>query len=250
MRNIVLVLEYDGTDFHGFQVQPGLRTVQGELEQALLSVTQERIRVAGAGRTDAGVHASGQVVSFETRSRHHPSTILKALNAVLPEDVSVRKCSEALQGFHARFSARSRSYRYTILNRREPSALARAYTYHFRTTLNLDLMQRASELVVGSHDVASFARVGQMRVEQGDLASTVRTVYQASWSRKGNLVFFDIEANGFLQQMVRGMVGTLIWVGTNKISIDEFRIIMEAHDRRVAGPTVPARGLCFVKATY
>lgn len=244
MRNIVLVVEYDGTDFHGFQAQPGLRTVQGELEQCLLSVTQEEIRVAAAGRTDAGVHALGQVISFRTGSQLNPGAILRALNANLPEDLVVKRCDEAPPNFHARFSARSRWYRYTILNRPEPSALARAYVYHFRRRLDVEAMQVASELLAGTHDFASFARVGH------NLSDTVRTVYRASWSRLDNLVFFDVEANAFLPQMVRGMVGTLLWVGTSKIGVDEFRQIVEARDRTVAGPTVPARGLCFIKATY
>jgi len=244
VRNIALVVEYDGTDFHGFQVQPALRTVQGELEQGLLSVAQEQIRVAAAGRTDAGVHALGQVVSFKTKSQLSPDAILRALNSVLPDDLVVKKCVEAPPDFHARFSARSRWYRYTILNRPEPTALARAYVYHFKRRLDLEAMQMASDLLVGTHDYASFARVGSGATD------TIRTVCQASWSRLDSLVFFDIGADGFLPQMVRGIVGTLIWVGTNKISVDEFREVMEARDRKVAGPTVPARGLCFIRATY
>ncbi|MCL5264308.1 MAG: tRNA pseudouridine(38-40) synthase TruA [Chloroflexi bacterium] len=244
MRNVVAIVEYDGILFHGMQVQPGLRTVQGELEQALFLVTQERIRIAAAGRTDAGVHASGQVVSFKTQSYLPATTLLRALNAALPDDIVVKHCADVAAEFHARFSAQSREYRYTILNREAPTALARSFVHHYRKLLNLEEMQKASESLIGTHDFASFARIDP------DVSNTIRTVFRAEWCRDGSLIHFDIVANAFLPQMVRGLVGTLIWVGTGKIDACRFQDIMHARDRRLAGPTVPAKGLCFVKANY
>ncbi len=244
MRNIKLIVEYDGTAYHGFQIQPGLSTIQGELERAIFLVTGERARVCGAGRTDVGVHALGQVAHFKTHSHLTEQTLLRALNAVLPDDIAVTQCAQAAPEFHARFSAKSRRYRYSILNREAPSALARAFSYHYRRQLDVDEMQKASALLVGTHDFASFARVGA-RVHD-----TVRTVFDATWQRDGDWLYFSIVANAFLPQMVRGIVGTLIWVGTGKIDVDGFHRIMLAHDRRLAGPTVPAKGLCFMEATY
>ena len=244
MRNIALILEYDGTAYHGFQIQPGLATIQGRLEQAIFVVAQEQVRVAAAGRTDAGVHACGQVANFRARTSLPVGVLEKALNATLPEDIVVKRCFEAPSAFHARHSARSRLYRYTILNRPQPTALARAYAYHFRKPLDLDAMQRASEFLLGTHDFASFASV------HPDATSTVRTILSAKWGERRRWTFFDVEANAFLPQMVRSIVGTLIWVGAGKIDAEAFRGIVEARDRRLAGPTVPARGLCFLRARY
>ncbi|MBI4317108.1 MAG: tRNA pseudouridine(38-40) synthase TruA [Chloroflexi bacterium] len=244
IRNIAFVLEYDGTAYHGFQVQPGLSTIQAEIERALLSVTQEELRVAAAGRTDAGVHACGQVVSTRISASLPCDTLQRALNAVLPDDIVVRRCYEVAPTFHARYSAKSRRYRYTILNRPEPTALARSYVYHFGRSLDLQAMQEASDLLVGTHDFASFARV------HANAVNTVRTVLSAEWRQKKRWTFFDLEANGFLPQMVRGIVGTLIWVGTGKVDVERFGKILEACDRRLAGPTAPARGLCFMEARY
>lgn len=244
MTNVKLVIEYDGTAYHGFQVQPGLRTIQAELEQAILAVTGEAVRAAGAGRTDAGVHATGQVVSFKSHSRLPERVLMRALNATLPDDVAVTQCAFVAPEFHARFSAKSREYRYTILNREAPTALERHFVYHYRRPLNTEDMQKASDLLVGRHDFASFARTDPV------VASTVRTVVRAVWQRDGDWLYFSIVANGFLPQMVRGIVGTLIWVGIQKIDVRGFQEIIHGRDRRIAGPTVPARGLCFVGAEY
>lgn len=244
MRNVMLIVEYDGTAYHGFQVQPGLSTIQGEIERSVFLVCGERTRVSGAGRTDAGVHATGQVASFRTPVHLSEQTLLRALNAVLPDDIAVKQCAFVAPDFHARFSARSREYRYTILNREAPSALARDFVYHFRKPLDLSEMQEASNLLVGAHDFASFARVS------GRVSNTTRHVLSATWQRDADWLYFNIVANGFLPQMVRGIVGTLIWVGTGKIDVATFRQIMLARDRRLAGPTAQAKGLCFVGASY
>lgn len=244
MRNIKIIVEYDGTAYHGFQVQPGLNTIQGELERAILLVTGERVRVTGAGRTDAGVHALGQVANFFTHSGLAESVLQRALNAVLPADIAVKHCTVVDLTFHARFSAKSRRYRYSILNREAPSPLARAFSYHHRRPLDVDKMQQASRLLLGTHDFASFASANTR------IANTERTVYEATWQKQADWLYFDIVANAFLPQMVRGIVGTLIWVGTGKIDVDAFRRILLARDRRLAGPNVPAKGLCFIEATY
>ncbi len=244
VRNLKLIIEYDGTAYHGFQIQPRENSIQAELERALLVVTGEHVRIVGAGRTDAGVHAVGQVVSFTSGSHLTEEVLLRALNARLPDDIVVKECARAATEFHARFSARSREYRYTILNRETPTALMRAFAYHYRKQLDLDQMQKASERLVGTHDFASFARVDE------SISCPVRTVLGAGWQRDGDWLYFDIVANAFLPQMVRGIVGTLLWVGTHKIDIGGFQEIFDAHDRRLAGPTVPARGLCFINTTY
>ncbi len=244
MHNLMLTVEYDGTAYHGFQIQPGLSTIQGELERAIFQVTGERSRVSAAGRTDVGVHAIGQVVNFKTHSRLPERTLQRALNATLPDDIAVVKCTVVAPDFHARFSAQSRQYRYSILNREAPSALARAFAYHYRGPLDLSQMQKASDLLVGTHDFASFARVSPT------ISNTIRTVLTATWQRDADWLYFTIVANAFLPQMVRGIVGTLIWVGTGKIDVEGFHQIMLAHDRRLAGPTVPAKGLCFLGVNY
>ncbi|MBI2954200.1 MAG: tRNA pseudouridine(38-40) synthase TruA [Chloroflexi bacterium] len=244
MHNVLLIVEYDGTAYHGFQTQPGLSTIQDELERAVFLITGERSRVSGAGRTDAGVHAVGQVVNFKSHSILAEQTLLRALNAVLPDDIAVKHCAVAGPEFHARFSAKSREYRYSIINREAPSALARAFAHHYRRRLDLDAMQDASCSLVGTRDYASFSRVGTTTT------GTTRTVMSATWKREGDWLYFYIEANGFLPQMVRGIVGTLIWVGTGKIDARGFHEIMLARDRRLAGPTAPAKGLCFMSASY
>lgn len=249
MRYVSLVLEYDGTDFHGFQLQVGQRTVQGELEAALRRITGEPIRVAGAGRTDAGVHASGQVASFRMGSDLPVEQLVRALNGVLPPDVVVRSGREVPPEFHARFSARSRAYRYSIWNARTPTALCRRYTYHWRGPLDVVAMDLAARTLVGTHDFASFA--GATGEPQGERrGTTIRTVFRAECRRVGELVCFEISANAFLAHMVRNMVGTLLWVGSGRIDLAGFAAVLAARDRRVAGPTAPARGLCLIGVEY
>jgi tRNA pseudouridine38-40 synthase len=242
--NLKMVVEYDGTAYHGFQIQARLNTIQAELERALFLVTGEQVRIAGAGRTDAGVHALGQVVSFKSITTLGSQTLVRALNARLPEDIVVKECTPVAPEFHARFSAKSREYRYTILNREVPVALGRALVYHYRRRLDVPELQKAAERLLGVHDFASFARVDKA------ISCTVRTVLSAGWQADGDYLHFDIVANAFLPQMVRGIVGTLLWVGTHKIDVGGFQEIFDACDRRLAGPTAPAQGLCFVRVIY
>lgn len=243
VRNLAMVVEYDGTDFFGFQFQPRLRTVQGEIERCLFQITQERVRVAAAGRTDTGVHALGQVVSFRTGSRLSESELLRALNAVLPEDIAVLRLVRVDDSFHARFSARSREYAYLIINRDQPLALRRREACHVRQPLADEVMNEACKLLLGEHDFAAFCGAGRRE-------RTVRTVIRAACKREGQLVRVELAADAFLPHMVRNIVGTLIWLGTGKLDLAAFAEIFRSGERGLAGPTAPAHGLYLTRVNY
>jgi tRNA pseudouridine38-40 synthase len=239
---------YDGTGFCGFQVQAGQRTVQGALEEALAILTQEQIRTIAAGRTDSGAHALGQVVAFYTRWRHALSDLHHGWNALLPDDVVVLSVAGAERGFHPRFSARSRLYRYTIWNHPVQNPLLRHIAHWVAQPLDMDAMAQAACLLVGEHDFATFGQP-----PQGD--STVRQVLQATWGSSmalfgGDVLHLDIEANAFLYRMVRSIVGTLLQVGTGELSVEQFAARFAAADRSQAGPTAPANGLCLMAIRY
>lgn len=246
-RNVALILEYDGTEFHGFQYQREGRTVQAELETALRRITGAETRIAGAGRTDAGVHATGQVATFTTTSDLSTRRLLGALNAVLPKDVAVRRVIEVQSGFHARFSARSRSYVYRVWNDEAPTAIWRRCCHQRWQKLDVDAMQRAASAIVGRHDFASFAGSPG---KASSYCTTVREVTSAEWTRSGAFVDFAITANAFLPHMVRNLVGTFLLVGEGKLDAEEMATILAARDRRLAGPTAPARGLCLTTVEY
>ncbi len=236
-------VEYDGTDFYGFQVQAAERTVQGEIERALEAVTGSKERIVGAGRTDRGVHARGQVVSFSAAWRHGLPELQRALNAVLASDVSILELDLAAEGFHPRFSALKRSYRYTILNRRWPSPLERRRTWHVSQGLDLEWMAEASRGLIGTHDFATFGQP-----PQGE--STVRTVFRAEWQERGAQLWFDIEANAFLYRMVRSIVGTLVLVGWGQLPPQEVESFLQARDRSLIKQVAPAHGLCLMRVDY
>jgi tRNA pseudouridine38-40 synthase len=238
-------IEYDGTDFFGFQVQARERTVQGELERALEALTAEPVRVIGAGRTDRGVHAHGQVIGFQARWPHSLADLQRAFNAVLPGDVAVLALGVAPEDFHPRFSALSRRYRYTILNRRLRSPLIRRTCWHVERELDVGDMNRASECLIGSQDFGTFGRP-----PGGRDRSAVRKVLQARWQEQGSLVTFDIEANAFLYRMVRSIVGTLTQVGWGQISVDDFRAMLGARDHSLIRRVAPAQGLCLMQINY
>ena len=242
-QRLMAVVEYDGTDYLGFQVQARGRTVQGEIERALRAVTQEEIRIIGAGRTDAGVHARGQVIAFNTAWRHSIEELQHALNAVLPKDIAVRELRPVAKGFHPRFDAVSREYRYTVLNQRWRSPLARRFAYHFPQSLDVAAMNEAAGTLVGTHDFAAFGRA-----PQGD--NTVRQVHRAQCTSEEPFVYFDITANAFLYRMVRRLVGTLLRVGTGELSPQGFEEILQAADGERASKAVPAHGLCLIRVNY
>ncbi len=214
---------------------------------AIARVTGLETRIAGAGRTDAGVHATGQVVSFQTTSRLSTSALQNALNAVLPEDVAVVSAMEAPPGFHARYSARSREYRYTIWNAPERPVVGRQYVYHWRSYLDAEAMDRAARVLVGRHDFAAFA--ASMASTQR-AASTVRTLFRLHCWRDGQRLIIQAVADAFLPHMVRNLVGTLVPVGMHRATADDVKAILASRDRRRAGITVPARGLCLTRVVY
>jgi len=242
-RSIKAVVEYDGTGYAGFQQQPNVPTVQGELQRALGEVTQRQTKIVGAGRTDAGVHAAGQVIHFLTGWKRSLEELHRALNAVLAPDVAIKEMTVAPADFHARFSAVSREYRYTILNQQIRSPLEARFAYHHRRQLDTELMGKALEHLVGTHDFAAFGQP-----TQGD--KTVRDMVSAVCERRGKHIFVDLTANAFLRHMVRTIVGTLLLVGRGMLSTGDVKAILEARDRSQAGPPAPAHGLCLVRVNY
>ena len=242
-RRFCALVEYDGTDFFGYQIQARERTVQGEIEKTLKKVAGLDIRIDGAGRTDAGVHATGQVIAFNATWEHSLADLHRALNATLPPDIVVSKLRVASRNFHPRFDAISRSYRYTIAQQPWPSVLDRHYTYHVKNRLDVAVMQQASRALLGSHDFASFGKP-----PQGD--KTVRQVMRANWSESGPRLIFEITANAFLYRMVRNIVGTLLEVGSGRLAGNKINEILDARDLRRSASPAPAHGLCLVKVSY
>ncbi len=243
-RRIALLLEYDGTRFAGSQLQSNAETVQGVLEAAIGRTTREETRVAFAGRTDAGVHALGQVASFVTQSALDVETLRRALNAWLPEDVVVREASEVDQGFDPRRQALRRHYRYVIDNRPVRPALDRGRAWHVATPLDVDAMAAAAQGIVGAHDFAAFAS----RLEDAG-ASTVRELQCFEVRRRGENVICDVVANAFLPHQVRRMIGALVEVGKGNLGVEAYSALLEGPPAS-AGPAAPSQGLYLVEVTY
>jgi tRNA pseudouridine38-40 synthase len=244
VRNIRLVLGFDGTSYHGWQIQERQKTVQGELRDALLKITRERIVPVGSGRTDAGTHARAFVAGFTTAARIPPANLVRALNSVLPPDIRVFSARAVPHEFHARRCARSKIYRYQIYRGAIlPPHLAREH-FHFPYPIDLAIMNRAAELLAGSHDFASFAAKG------GAGKNTVRHIFRCGFKSTGHRLVFTIEGSGFLHHMVRNIVGTLLELGRGQMTIDEFDALFERRDRTLAGFTVPAHGLVLLKVRY
>lgn len=256
--NIACGIEYDGTDYHGFQRQPDRHgpTIQGVLEAAIISISQAQAVVNGAGRTDAGVHASGQVIHFRTNSHLPPQVWLRALNAVLPDTVAVRWAKEVSDHFHARFSARSRSYRYTIWNDSAPTALFARYSYYRPQPLDVDSMQAACQLLLGRKDFGAFGRSpDETNPKKPGLHSRVRTMHEARCIRPGAenaqaYIYCDFTADAFLTGMVRRIVGTLLLVGQKRLSFEDFASIVQHVDKTHPGAVAPPHGLCLVRVDY
>jgi tRNA pseudouridine38-40 synthase len=250
---LALLVEYDGTGYHGFQRQSLERepTVQGVLEAAVMRISQQPVPVIGAGRTDSGVHASGQVVHFQVESRLSPEDWRRALNAVLPGDVAVRKVARVRDDFHARYSALARSYRYTVLQDRWPSPLRERYMYRVGEPLDVEALDRACAVLVGEHDFRAFGR-SPRDSQSGVQHSCVRLMLAAGCRGDvgGALISFDFTANGFLTGMVRRLVGTLLLVGRGQLDVEGFAQILASRDDAHPGMSVPACGLCLTRVDY
>ncbi|MEO5741623.1 MAG: tRNA pseudouridine(38-40) synthase TruA [Vicinamibacterales bacterium] len=271
MRTFKLTLSYDGTDFSGFQRQANARSVQAELEAALAAIEGAHVTVAGAGRTDAGVHALGQVASFKLSSAIAERDLLRALNAKLPEDVRVLSAEVAAPGFNARFSARSKMYRYRISNTRVMSPFQRRFAWHVSRNLDLVAMNEAARSLVGEHDfscfqaapsrseqTASTARLllgERERAETTQKRTATRTMTRSEWTEEplpggGRLLIYEIAGTGFLKYMVRAVVGTLVEVGDGGRTPASVRDVLNSRDRAAAGPTAPPAGLYLVRVDY
>jgi tRNA pseudouridine38-40 synthase len=249
-RNFKLTLAYDGTDFKGWQVQPQWATIQGTLADAIERITGECVLPQGSGRTDAGVHALAQVASFQLDSPIPADNLVIALNHTLPSAIRVNEISEAPGEFHARHSAKAKTYEYRIFRGSVCSPFLARYVHHHPYPLDEDAMREASQHVLGRHDFASFAAVDpEKRKEEIDL-DQVRTIYCSEWERQGELLTYRVRGDGFLHHMVRNLVGTFLLVGKGTIAAAAIPAILAARDRSLAGPTAPAGGLFLVSVEY
>ena len=256
MRNIKLVLEYDGTNYNGWQTQPNQPTVQATVENALTKLTKTPIQIIGAGRTDSGVHAEGQVANFHTTVQIPIIAFQKGLNATLPRDIVVCSATEVPAGFHARFSATSRRYRYTILNRAYPSALSRQTRYFYPEAIDVDSVNDLCQILIGKQDFSAFQKTGSDRI------NPVCEIYEAYWWRNSQDIYFEIEADAFLRGMVRAIVGTVLTINRKFLHTSgakstrcrdaetELRRILCTRDRSTAGMSVPAHGLSLISVKY
>ncbi|MCM8710764.1 tRNA pseudouridine(38-40) synthase TruA [Clostridium sp. SYSU_GA19001] len=244
MKNIKLIIEYDGTNYAGWQKQKNAVTIQQTLEEAVLQLTGETVNLVGSSRTDAGVHAKGFVANFKTQSSIPGKSFREALNTMLPEDITVLESEEVPLDFHSRYSSKSKMYSYTIINRIQPPAIGRNYVYHFKKELNFEEMQKACNYFIGKHDFSAFKSTGS------SVKTSVRTIKKAFINRDNNKIIIYVEADGFLYNMVRIMVGTLIDVGIGKIRASDIKDIIQSKDRSRAGKTVPASGLCLEFVHY
>ena len=245
MPNFKLTIEYDGSAYHGWQRQNDQATIQGVIEAAIGKMTQKKVVLNASGRTDAGVHALGQVANFCVDTTLSADVFFNGLNSLLKDDIVIKDCRVVDERFHARFDAKSKLYHYHILNTPLPSAINRQYAWYIKRPLDVDKMQAAANYLIGEHDFKSFEGSGSPR------AHTTRHIYRAAMSTNepGHLRF-AIEANGFLRFMVRNIVGTLADVGLGQITPDQFKNILQAKDRNLASPTAPPQGLFLIRVNY
>ncbi|GLX71120.1 tRNA pseudouridine(38-40) synthase TruA [Paenibacillus glycanilyticus] len=244
MRNIAATVSYDGTDFNGFQSQPYGRTIQQEIELAIKKLTGEDIIILGSGRTDAGVHAYGQVFNFLTESTIPAERWAIALNTRLPKDIVILEAHEVEEAFHSRRSAKRKTYRYTIDMGKFPDVFYRRYSFHHPTPLNVEAMQQGLNYLVGEHDFTSFTSIHSTKPHH------VRTIYEAYFEREGQMLHMYMTGNGFLYNMIRIVMGTMLQVGQGKRKPEDMARILEGCKRSLAGPTAMPHGLMLMKVEY
>ncbi|PYG85685.1 tRNA pseudouridine(38-40) synthase [Ruminiclostridium sufflavum DSM 19573] len=245
MRKIKLKIEYDGTNYHGWQIQKNANSVQETIEKAIYKLLGDKTGIVGCSRTDVGVHAYGQVAHFVTDSSIPGEKFSYAINNLLPEDIVIKHSEEVQEDFHSRYSAKGKKYRYLIYNEAHASAIMRNRTYHVRPELDFENMKRAARYFTGQHDFAAFQATG------GQVRSTVREIFSIELLRKeDNLISIEVSGSGFLYNMVRIIAGTLVYVGMGKIEADEIPDIIESADRTRAGKTAPAEGLYLMEIYY
>lgn len=244
MKNIKLTIEYDGTRFSGWQRQNNALSVQEVVEKAIYKLTGESVEIFGASRTDAGVHARGQVANFFTGSTIPPLNFTAALNSKLPNDVSIVQSEEVFENFHARYSSRGKKYSYKIFNRKAPPAYMGNFYAHCPQELDFESMKKCLNYIIGTHDFATFKSTGS------SAKTTIRTIENLTLDREGDLFVMEIIGNGFLYNMVRIIAGTLMDVGKGKINPEDIPKIIESNNRKLAGKTGPACGLCLEKVYY
>jgi len=246
MPNIRLEIEYDGTNYCGWQVQSRAKkkSIQEVIEQALQEILRKKIKVIASGRTDAGVHARAQTANFKADCSIPPERLQLALNSILPPDIAISKVEEVSPDFHSRFSAKSKLYRYTILNRGHPSALSRDFIHSVWEPLDLKRMRQEAKSLLGKHDFSAFC------ASAGKKKNPVKEIRSLKITKKGDFIYIDIEANSFLYNMVRNIAGTLIEAGRGKLKKGALAKILASKDRKQAGATAPAKGLCLLGAKY
>lgn len=242
--NIRLDLRFDGTNYHGWQIQPGKPTVQGILKDALFKVTGEDITPNGCGRTDSGVHASGYVCNFETSSAVPCDRLPYALNTFLPEDIVCVNAECVPDDFSSSYSAKAKTYRYTIDNSTFSDVFMQRFAWHYKYALDIDKMRRAGQYFLGTHDFIGFAKSGFT------VKTTVRTIYDIKIEKNNDIITIDVTGNGFLYNMVRIIAGTLVFAGAGKLDPDSLGDIIESRSRSMAGITAPAKGLCLREVFY
>ena len=243
MRNILLIIEYDGTNYKGWQKQPDVISVQEKIEQILYKVTKEKIEIFGSGRTDAKVHALGQTANFNTNCTIPAEKIATVLNTYLPDDIAIKESKEVSEDFHARYCAKGKTYKYRILNSPTKKPLEHNYSYHVKPELDLELMEYEAEFLIGKHDFKAFSNTGSSQ------KTSIRTIDNIKFSRIGDIIEIEFVGSGFLYNMVRIIVGTLVEIG-KKSNRYHIQSALETRERSFAGPTAPPQGLFLKKVSY
>ncbi len=244
MRNIKLTIEYDGKDFNGWQKQPDKLNIQGEIEKAIFLVTKEEVELFGSGRTDAGVHAVGQVANFKTNSKIPTEKLTYAINSKLKKSIRIKEAKQVSMNFHSRYNCKEKTYRYIINNSEQGTAINRNLEYHISNPLNIEAMKKAVSYFKGEHDFKAFKASGTSS------KSSIRTIYKAKLKKEKERIIIELTGNGFLYNMVRIISGTLVDVGLGKIDPDKIPEIIESKDRKKAGKTLPPYGLYLLRVKY